>query len=723
MKTFPKLSGLFRIAGAISRRWKSLRITTKFGVAFSSMLMIVILVSVIGYAALTNIWQANNNILLSSNIQRLAMDMSRNWEMVRRLRNDFFFQSHFIGADQAYKLYALPAGGKIDEVIRDGAALKRFISSPEVSDIVRKSDADLQLYLATVSQYATTFEQATELELQLASEGTGLQWQLIQKAVALSTTLQSVTQPDDLLVRYYEMRSFEMDYLPTQASLSDADVSDAADRLRQAIESYAMDAYLRESALASLAEYEQIAIEVIKTNAQIQENLDGLNFEDQSIEPILIKLRAAVNDEVSRAQLQINQTRQASTVMLVAATLIGLMLAISIAMIFHYSVTRNVTKLTKVASQLQNGNLAARAQIGTGDELGQLASTFNDMAAELGQTIGRLEVVNEAGLDFARELDVESVIARALDAAITLSGADAGFIGIAEGDELFLARAIGPYSPEFIGSRLSLASGIVARAVHHRQTEIVMDVAGDPDDINLIPASRAKVAIPLVSAQQLIGVLCLEARQPECFRPNTIKFLELSAVGAAVAIHNARLYSDAQRKAIEDPLTGLYNRRGLFELSRREINRAIRFKTPISVLFLDIDHFKQFNDLYSYEVGDLILHTLARCLINNARDTDLVCRYGGEEFVILLPESGQDGALRAAERLRMAVESEHLQTDQGDLAVTVSLGVAVLTPTMNSPSLAAGQEEQVLNGLIDQAGQMLHKAKARGRNRVAAADG
>jgi diguanylate cyclase (GGDEF)-like protein len=156
----------------------------------------------------------------------------------------------------------------------------------------------------------------------------------------------------------------------------------------------------------------------------------------------------------------------------------------------------------------------------------------------------------------------------------------------------------------------------------------------------------------------------------------------------------------------------------LFKISQREISRAMRFKRPLSLLFIDIDYFKVFNDRYSYEIGDRVLQIIARCLQENVRDVDLVSRYGGEEFVILLPEMGRTDAMSAAERLREIISAEYVQTERGEVAVTVSIGVGALETTLDTDFLGPSRGEKILRELIDKAGRMLHVAKASGRNRV-----
>lgn len=164
-------------------------------------------------------------------------------------------------------------------------------------------------------------------------------------------------------------------------------------------------------------------------------------------------------------------------------------------------------------------------------------------------------------------------------------------------------------------------------------------------------------------------------------------------------------------------MTGLYNRRGLFELGVYEIKRCARLKRPISCLFTDIDYFKQFNDKFSYEVGDLVIRTVAECMQGSLRSMDLVGRYGGEELVALLPELNLPRAAQVAERVRKNIERKQLHSNHGILSVTVSIGVASLHID-SLTSKTTDDDEEALHNLLEKAGQMLHVAKANGRNRV-----
>jgi len=169
---------------------------------------------------------------------------------------------------------------------------------------------------------------------------------------------------------------------------------------------------------------------------------------------------------------------------------------------------------------------------------------------------------------------------------------------------------------------------------------------------------------------------------------------------------------DIEALAITDELTQLHNRRFFFEKLSQEYSRSVRHKRNMACIMLDIDFFKKFNDTYGHQIGDLVLQHVARVLADKTRTTDSLARYGGEEFVVLLPETDGTGAEIFAEKMRSAVESEVITTeDDQDLQVAISLGVCALTPE----ELSACEDETVIVKYADQA---LYKAKESGRNQV-----
>lgn len=179
-------------------------------------------------------------------------------------------------------------------------------------------------------------------------------------------------------------------------------------------------------------------------------------------------------------------------------------------------------------------------------------------------------------------------------------------------------------------------------------------------------------------------------------------------------LRHRQLLATLSIQASKDPLTGLDNRRQLMENLRLELQRAVRYQTPLSLLILDVDYFKKYNDTHGHPAGDEVLRRLAGILEKNTRAFDRVARYGGEEFVVLLPHTDIKGALAVAEKLRQMVEQHPFPGEESQPGgrLTVSIGVAGFPDH-------AGQED----ALLSQADRALYAAKAAGRNRVAVAGG
>ncbi|MDI6727162.1 MAG: diguanylate cyclase [Smithellaceae bacterium] len=169
--------------------------------------------------------------------------------------------------------------------------------------------------------------------------------------------------------------------------------------------------------------------------------------------------------------------------------------------------------------------------------------------------------------------------------------------------------------------------------------------------------SRTLVGVPIRWREEFLGVLSVMAFLPHSYTQADMEMLDMFATQAAIAIRNARLYKRIEQIAITDDLTGLFNRRGFFQLGEREVERTLRFNRPLTALMLDIDHFKMVNDTYTHACGDHVLRAVADCLRQNTRGIDLVGRYGGEEFALLMPEAFLPEATQLAERVRQAVDA------------------------------------------------------------------
>jgi diguanylate cyclase (GGDEF)-like protein len=223
------------------------------------------------------------------------------------------------------------------------------------------------------------------------------------------------------------------------------------------------------------------------------------------------------------------------------------------------------------------------------------------------------------------------------------------------------------------------------------------------------PDLRSWLAIPLRARDTVVGIAFLGSTEPGAFSPAQVELGAALTGQAMTAYDNARLFAEVQQLASTDGLTGLFNRRHFFELAHREFAIADRQRVPLGAIMLDIDHFKQINDRYGHAAGDAVIAAVARRLVHTARRSDLVGRYGGEEFAILQIGDGDLAAF--AERLRRAVGDAPIDTPAGPLTVTASVGVAVRTPDDADPST-----------LLSRADRALYRAKEAGRDRVAIAD-
>jgi diguanylate cyclase (GGDEF)-like protein len=264
-----------------------------------------------------------------------------------------------------------------------------------------------------------------------------------------------------------------------------------------------------------------------------------------------------------------------------------------------------------------------------------------------------------------------------------------------------------------------LWDGLVGHVMRERQPVIS---SSDRDDEREGPLARARreatedgavMVAPLGYRGKIFGVITAVNRRDEPeFTNNDLTLLEAMANQAAMAIENARLFEEVERLAVTDELTGLNNRRGFFDLGRREMERAQRTHRPVTALMLDLDSFKRINDTFGHAVGDEVLRHLGDRCRRAVRDIDLVGRYGGEEFCVLLPETDLKTALEVAERIRSSIADQPFDTAAGPLAIRISIGLA----------LASEDGGETVETLLDRADTAMYYVKQEGGNAVKSAD-
>lgn len=324
------------------------------------------------------------------------------------------------------------------------------------------------------------------------------------------------------------------------------------------------------------------------------------------------------------------------------------------------------------------------------------------------------EILRKASLAIAEKLEMEQTVSHILDHLNEVIPYDSASVQLLIDGELEIVGGSGFADlKDVIGLRFPIPGDNPNTVVMQTGQPYIIPEIDEKyhvfNDISSIHI-RSWLGVPLIYKDRTIGLLAIDSTEPNHFKDKDVQITTEFANQVAVALENARIFEETQSQAITDPLTGVYNRRGLYQLGEFEFQRARRIHRPFCAIIFDIDHFKRVNDHYGHATGDQILSQLVERCQKNAHMIDLIVRYGGEEFVILLPETNLESAKRFAERFRLAVMKDPFETNVGPLRVTISIGVAEMN------------EHDTLQTLVERADSALYKAKGAGRNCVASDD-
>ena len=349
--------------------------------------------------------------------------------------------------------------------------------------------------------------------------------------------------------------------------------------------------------------------------------------------------------------------------------LFGLLASLALVGIVAYlqgrSIVRNLRRFATAARGLARGNLDERVEVRGRDEFAALGLALNDMAAQLESRLAELAAergrVRESLARFSEALaathDAEQLLRIVAAAAMEATGAH--------------------------GSRIVSADGSTV-------------VSGDADGGGL------RLTLPLTAAGERFGTLEIVG---DSFTKEQRMNAASLAAHAVVALENARLHGMVERQALVDGLTGLANRRAATDALHAETARAQRLQTPLAIVLADLDRFKDVNDEYGHAVGDEVLRTFADVLRRTLRESDVAGRWGGEEFLLLLPGADEEGAVQLAERIRLTLADRSIPGAPG-LSVTASFGVAEYAGESNSDDLVLAADGA------------LYRAKRAGKDRV-----
>ncbi|HEY3475184.1 MAG TPA: sensor domain-containing diguanylate cyclase, partial [Anaerolineales bacterium] len=349
------------------------------------------------------------------------------------------------------------------------------------------------------------------------------------------------------------------------------------------------------------------------------------------------------------------------------------------------------TLANQVATSLQKARLHARTQ-----EHLQVMTTLQSIS----QTV-------------ASSLELDEILNNVIQLLKDSFGYTYLSIYLLKGNILHMGAQLG-YPESQLIREIPITAGVIGRTAWSKQTQFVRDVGIDGDFLGASYEVKCEIAVPLIKEDSVLGVLNVESDLHKLLDERDVRLLNALAGTVAVAIDNARLHAEVKRMAMTDVISGLANRRAFDEIIEAELTRASRYRHPLSLIILDLDSFKEYNDKWGHPAGDVRLKQLADLLRANVRNPDLAARYGGEEFAIVLPSTSKRGAIRLAERLRQFAEASAPEQKDDNCPIsgyTISLGVATY------PDDAGSVEELLL--MADNAELT---AKRLGKNRVHAAN-
>ena len=384
--------------------------------------------------------------------------------------------------------------------------------------------------------------------------------------------------------------------------------------------------------------------------------------------------------------------------------------------------TRPLDEMAIAARSLARGGAVGTFVVHSTDEVGRLASAFNEVLEGTQARMVELEESRDETRRYVERLgealrsthDLSKLLSVVLETAVSAVQARAGAVWLLAPSRVELSLKVSRgFPPEALDRRTRVGEGLAGHVAQTRHPVLIPSSGASPAAAPWEPQEPTMLAVPLESETQLIGVISLYGRtHPKPFDATDLDTVRSLARQAAVGVENVLLHQEAQRLSITDGLTSLWNYRFLNMRLAQEVERAIRFNRSLSLLMIDIDHFKDINDRFGHQRGDAILSELANRVVTETRaQVDTVARYGGEEFVLLLPETPLEGGRVVAEKIRESIASTPFGSNDDAISVTVSIGVACFP-----------QHGATAQTLLRSADQALYEAKGRGRNVVVSAD-
>jgi diguanylate cyclase (GGDEF)-like protein/PAS domain S-box-containing protein len=316
------------------------------------------------------------------------------------------------------------------------------------------------------------------------------------------------------------------------------------------------------------------------------------------------------------------------------------------------------------------------------------------------------EALHDIALALNGTLELDQVFDRILENLKRVLECDSANIMLIKEGKVRTIRSMRIY----IADEFPITQAPVLEQMAQNSTSVVIPNVDQHPDWRLMPGTewiKSYMGAPIIIKNEVIGFINLDSATAGFYSNGQMERLRAFADQAAIAVQNARLYAKVTELATIDTLTGLYNRGHFHELSNREIARARRYHTPLSVVMFDLDRYKQVNDRYGHQAGDKVLVEISNLCRSNLRNVDIACRYGGDEITIVLPNTNLEQATLFAERLRSLISETRILAGQKIIQITASIGVASFHSGISS-----------LEDLLANADRALYWAKQK-RNQIA----
>ncbi|MBA4347873.1 MAG: GGDEF domain-containing protein [Clostridiales bacterium] len=414
--------------------------------------------------------------------------------------------------------------------------------------------------------------------------------------------------------------------------------------------------------------------------------------------------------------LGVSRTIAFSSLFLASCVIAGVLVGFFNIVITSVTVKRKLTVLTGKMQEVKGSiiTISENGRIGdcnpehcsipveTDDEFGQSAQAFNELISSFASSLKMLDDIKTFTAIFSSQLDLHTLSEYALDRVMKGTSSDAGALLLEHEGQVVVLHSFGIREAQGLS-----ADPHILRAFSKGESSSITHPEHLIVESTLTQFHPKAVIIEPVKFKNVPIAMILLAKS-ESFQAETVRQLSIFSQSLAVALHNALEHEQLQKLAALDPLTGILNRRfGMVRL-HEEYSRSVRRGVPLAILMFDIDHFKQVNDTYGHVVGDRVLRNIASQIRQGIREGDVLLRYGGEEFMVILPGASKEDAFAIAERVRHIVRENITTYGENKINVTISVGLDSMPETTIS-----GEMELIAN-----ADEALYRSKNAGRDRT-----